>query len=480
MDFPQIGILLAAAALYVLFLPARWRPTFLMVGSVVGLFWLQPTLPVRWLDYTLPALTLVIVALCWRLTLAPDARVTRADWLALALTAGIAALLLLPRYIELPPALEITSRPPPAEITIPLVAGLSIAGMLLARLASGTRRGLLAGVFVLAGLFVLLKFSPLTTTLAGLARSTTGQDAALASPVDLGWLGFSYIAFRLIHTLRDRQTGILPALGFRDYLSYVIFTPALVAGPIDRAENHGAAVAGLAEARLRDPARITTALGRIAVGLFKKFVIADTLAIFSLGPLTASQADGAGATWVLLYAYAFRLFFDFSGYTDIAIGIGLLFGVQLPENFDRPYLKQNLTIFWQSWHKSLSDWGRFYIYSPLSRALLKRKPKPGNYVIIFSATAATFIVIGLWHGITLPFLLWGAWHALGLFAHKLWTDRTRAWYRGLSDGRRRAWHVVGTLLTFHFVALGWVWFALPDIGQGLRVFAALFGIGGGA
>jgi alginate O-acetyltransferase complex protein AlgI len=301
----------------------------------------------------------------------------------------------------------------------------------------------------------------------------------LAAAPDIGWLGFSYIAFRLMHTLRDRATGILPLLGFRDYLSYVVFTPALVAGPIDRAENHLAAVDALPAMRMWDAGRIVPALGRIASGLFKKFVVADTLAIFSLSTLTAEQAQGAGGLWLLLYAYAFRLFFDFSGYTDIAIGLGMLFGVKLPENFDRPYLKHNLTAFWQSWHKSLSDWARFYIYSPISRALLKRRPKPSNYVIIFAATAATFIVIGLWHGITLPFFIWGAWHALGLFGHKLWTDRTREWYRGLADRPRRVWHAFGVLLTFHFVALGWVWFALPDAGQALRVFAGLAGIGGG-
>jgi alginate O-acetyltransferase complex protein AlgI len=293
--------------------------------------------------------------------------------------------------------------------------------------------------------------------------------------LDVEWLGFSYVAFRLIHTLRDRQMGLLPALSLREYVTYSIFFPAYTAGPIDRAERFVEDYRALPDL---DSARLMQAGGRITTGLFKKFVVADTLALFSLNATFAEQAQSPAALWGMLYAYAFRLFFDFSGYTDIAIGIGILFGVKLPENFDRPYLKPNIAAFWQSWHMTLSSWARFYIYSPLSRALLRRKPKPSLDVIVLVCNLATMSVIGVWHGITLPFLLWGVWHALGLTVHKLWSDRTRAWYRTVQahPARRRAWTLVGVLLTFHFVLLGWVWFALPELSTALAVFAGLFGL----
>jgi D-alanyl-lipoteichoic acid acyltransferase DltB (MBOAT superfamily) len=180
---------------------------------------------------------------------------------------------------------------------------------------------------------------------------------------------------------------------------------------------------------------------------------------------------------VLLYGYALRLFFDFAGYTDIAIGLGVLFGITLPENFKRPYLKTDITSFWQSWHITLSNWARFYVFSPLSRGLLRRKPRPNPALIVLTAHLATMTTIGLWHGITWNFFIWGVWHGMGLFIHKQWSDRTRKWYRGLKEkpAQRRAWTAFAWLLTFHFVVLGWVWFALPDVADAVRVFGLLFG-----
>jgi alginate O-acetyltransferase complex protein AlgI len=181
--------------------------------------------------------------------------------------------------------------------------------------------------------------------------------------------------------------------------------------------------------------------------------------------------------WLLLYGYALRLFFDFSGYTDIAIGIALLFGIRLPENFDRPYQRTSITAFWQSWHITLSNWARFYVFSPFSRFLLTRQPKPSPIAVVLSAQLATTIVIGLWHGVSWNFLIWGVWHGVGLFVHKQWSDRTRGWYRQLNEQseRKRMWTVVAWFITFHFVVIGWVWFALPDVETSLRVLRGLFG-----
>jgi alginate O-acetyltransferase complex protein AlgI len=474
MTFTQIAIFIALAVVYAL-LPKNRRGWMLFLVSVVAIYALQPTLNIRWLDYSLPSLTLVVVVICWYVTRPPveageRQNFSRDDLLSL-LTIGVVILLLtLPRYLTLP--IQFTSRPP--EV-FSAVIGLVVAGvftLLLSRMPPRFRY-----VVALVGLiaaFIVIKTPPLATWLSEALRRLAAQDVSLASPLDIEWLGFSYVAFRLIHTVRDRQSGLLPSLSLREFVTYAVFFPAYTAGPIDRAERF---VEDYRDLPALDGERITLAGSRITMGMFKKFVIADSLALFSLNATMAEQAQSTSALWVMLYAYAFRLFFDFSGYTDIAIGIGILFGIKLPENFNRPYLKNNLATFWQSWHITLSNWARTYIYSPLSRNLLRRKSRPSNDMIVLVCNVATMGVIGLWHGVTFPFLLWGLWHAMGLTVHKLWSDRTRSWYRGLQTDtrKRRLWYWAGVALTFHFVLLGWVWFALPDMVTAVRVFVGLFG-----
>ncbi len=476
MGFAEFVVLLGLAALYGALLPAAWRAWALMLGSALAVYWLQPLLVVRWLDYSLPTAMLALTVGGWWLTKPHDARrFTRSDGAALALIVAVIVGLALARYVEFPAPLRFTSRPP--EL-VGVVGALALGwGIAWASGRLAPRRAVGLGLLLVIGLLVVLQTPPLAEAAAALLRAQAGQNPALASPLDLRWLGFSYVAFRLIHTLRDRQTGILPDLSLRDYVTFVVFAPAFTAGPIDRAERFQSDLAALPALRLWDAERVTGALERIGVGLFKKFVIADSLALFALSPQNADQALNGAALWVMLYAYGLRLFFDFSGYTDIAIGLGRLLGVTLPENFNRPYLRANLTAFWQAWHMSLTNWVRFYLFSPLSRALLKRDPKPPNALIMFVCHLSTMALIGVWHGVTLPFLLWGVWHGLGLWIHKLWSDRTRAWYLRLKQQPRRlqAWTVAAWLLTFHFVMLGWVWFTLPDVEQALRVFGRLMG-----
>jgi alginate O-acetyltransferase complex protein AlgI len=342
------------------------------------------------------------------------------------------------------------------------------------------RHVLSAAILIMVLLLVVLKTEPVATVAATLWRRETGQDALLASTNDLAWLGFSYVAFRLIHTLRDRQTGILPHLSLREFVTYVLFTPAYIAGPIDRAERFVSDLRGLPEMVGLDGTRFLAGGQRIVTGMFKKFIIADALAQgMSLTPINAQQATSTAGLWLLLYGYAFRLFFDFSGYTDIAIGLGILFGVKLPENFNRPYLSTNITQFWKRWHMTLSNWVRFYVFSPLSRSLLRRKPRPSTTLIVFVSQMATMIVIGLWHGVTWNFFIWGVWQGLALFAHKQWSDRTRKWYRGLRDRpwQKRAWTFFSWFMTFQYVVLGWVWFMMPTVRSALNTLERLFGIG---
>ena len=469
MTLTHIAVFAAAALLYN-WLPIQWRKWALMAGSVIAIYWLQPALPIRQLDFALPTATIIITLLCWLIMRLPQP-LTTDDYRALALTAGLILALSTTRYLI--PELRLTSRPPELwHVGLALLVATG-AGFVLMWLNKTWRNLYAASIIVLVALFVVYKHDPLATWVSEILRTQRGQDITLASPLDFGWLGFSYVAFRLIHTLRDRQTGLLPALNLREYLTYVIFFPAYTAGPIDRAERFAPDYRDLT---LPPPSRVD-GTQRIAVGLFKKFVIADSLALISLDLTTAQQASTGSGLWILLYAYAFRLFFDFSGYTDIAIGIGILYGIRLPENFNHPYLRQNITTFWQSWHITLSNWVRFYVFTPLSRWLLRRPHKPPTEIILLVCHLITMIVIGLWHGITWTFLIWGVWHGTGLFIHKLWSDRTRKWHRNLQQRPTVAklWQLTGIVVTFHFVLLGWVWFALPDINIAFITFLKLFG-----
>jgi len=480
-----IAIFMVFGWTYSLVLPRAWRGWALFIASVVAVYALQPPLLIRHMDFILPTATLLLVVIVWVVT-APRIegkfRWSQADLITvgmlLIIIMGLSLLRLLPESLNLFTA----SRPPetlPVMVVLAIFAVVTV-GMGALTTQSRQRRVLSIFILVIIGVFIILKTEALAVALSGWLREQTGRDSTLANPLtDLNWLGFSYVAFRLIHVLRDRQMGKLPDISLRDMLTYIVFFPSLTAGPIDRVERFADDMTALKEMNGRDPARLVEATARIFIGIFKKFVVADSLALFALNAINAEQTINAGGTWVLLYAYAFRLFFDFSGYSDIAIGIGLLFGVRLPENFNRPYLKNSITAFWQSWHITLSNWVRFYIFSPLTRAMLRWKRRPSSNIIALIGLMATMMIIGLWHGISLTFFIWGVWHGVGLFIHKLWSDRTRKWYNQFKkkEGQLRLWNLVGMVFTFHFVVLGWVWFALPDMTIALTVFGKLIGVG---
>ena len=479
-----IGIFVLFALLYAGLIRGRARAWVLLAASVLAVFWLQPWLPIRYADFILPSLTLALTVAGWWITRQPSEDgwqpVTRDDWLALALVVGLAIFMGMNRYLA--PSWRITpSRPPGPTIWLALIL---VPALLLAVLTPWLRRGrqkqvLLGGIFLILGIFVILKLPALTQAVAAWWRGLVGQDVSLASPLDLRWLGFSYVSFRIIHTLRDRQNGLLPQLSLGEYVTYVIFFPAFIAGPIDRAERFQKDWRALPAMAGWDASRLSEGGMRVLVGMFKKFVLADTLAMgMALTPELAQQTHHPLALWGLLYGYAFRLYFDFAGYTDIAIGVGLMLGIRLPENFRRPYLSTDITSFWQRWHITLSNWVRFYLFSPLTRSLLRRQPRPSPTLIVFLGLMTTMIAIGLWHGITWTFFIWGVWHGLGLFIHKQWSDRTRKWYRQLQQHpwKRRAWTGLAWFLTFQFVVLGWVWFLLPDPALALRTFLRLFGL----
>lgn len=445
-----------------------------MIASILAIYWLQPATPLRHLDYWLPTTCLALTILTWTLTRPKDTSELGTNLKTGLVIAAVILLIGLTRYLG--PVCCLTPTHPPALYQIAIVVALiTLIFMLATRYATGRVIWIFVCTTLIIGLFVVLKFDPLAKLVSMGLRSMNAQSVQLASAIDIRWLGFSYVAFRLMHTLRDRLSGRLPEVSLKEYVIYIIFFPAYSAGPIDRVQRF--------IQDLRQPFNLTmeaTLLGgkRILLGIFSKFVLADGLALFALNSTNSIQVNSTGWLWVMLYAFAFRIFFDFSGYTDIAIGMGQLLGIQLPENFEHPYLKQNLTLFWNSWHMTLAQWFRAYFFNPLTRAL---RSDPRNIplpLIIFMGQLSTLILIGLWHGISWNYAIWGAWHGLGLFIHNRWSDLIRL--RGSSlESKPHLKRVVGissTLLTFHYVSLGWIWFALSTPAQSWNTFLKLFGL----
>ena len=352
---------------------------------------------------------------------------------------------------------------------LPVLVGLSLEAALVAKAlehpAGPKLRRWVLGLGVSAVLLTLALFKYLTfaTSAVVVALESIGLSPGsprlpeLALPV-----GISFFTFHAISLMVDAyRRRIHVNVRVLDACLYVAFFPQLVAGPILRAATF------LPElARPRDSAALDTplALQRLAVGLFKKVVLAQTLATVLVDPVF--EAPGAhGSLFVLLaiYGYAAQIYCDFSGYTDLAIGSAALLGYRLPENFDAPYAAQSPRDFWRRWHLSLSTWLRDYLFIPLGGSR-------GGTARTVVAISVTMVLGGLWHGAAWTFVAWGALHGAGLLVHRAWAASTGTARLRATPGWSR---FVAPLLTFHFVCFGWVLFRAQSLGGALEVLAAL-------
>ncbi len=476
MTVAQILLLVALAALIGLTLRGRVRTLALAGFSALVLFWLSPADKlIPSLPFWLPVLTLFIVALVWTFTAPPESRRIKDNWPALAVMSAAILLAVALRLLPINWMTDIVI--PPIQFILAALILFFLLTLGLASLQRGEGLAQILGILGLLAIFIVLKSPWLTRQFFALSASLRGQPFEIDSNVtlSLAWLGYSYVAFRLLHVIRDRQSGILPAASLDEFLCYVIFFPSIASGPIDRLERF------LPD--LRAPTRLVNddwldAGTRLAIGLFKKFVLADGLAWLSISDALVRQADSSGWLWLFLYAYTLRIYFDFSGYTDIAIGTARLLGIRLPENFAAPFLKSNLTQFWNSWHITLTQWFRAYIFNPLTRFLRASKLKLPIWLIILITQLVTLSLIGLWHGITLNFLFWGLWHGIGLFLQNRWSDlaRTRFPSIAVTPLSRNLLAALGVFLTFNYFALGLVFFSLSTPALSLAAFMKLFGM----
>ncbi len=274
-------------------------------------------------------------------------------------------------------------------------------------------------------------------------------------------IGISFFSFQLISYLVDRLRGDAPVYPFRPFVLFVLLFPHLIAGPIVR---HNELVPQFAIDPRRDGMwrRIAVGLMLFTLGLAKKVLIADRLA-----ELVDPLFTGAAAkplmlveAWNAALAFSFQLFLDFSAYTEMAIGIALMFGLLLPENFRRPYLATDLREFWRRWHISLSNFIRDYLYIPLGGS----RHGAARYVL---ATLVSMGLCGLWHGAGWTYAAWGVWHGIGLVICRFWQQLERPMPTAL-----------GWLVTMAFVLAGWVLFRAADFATAASILASLVGLNG--
>ena len=318
-----------------------------------------------------------------------------------------------------------------------------------------------AGVAAVLAFLAFFKYGPVQELFRSLLGFTGDPQARL-----IRLIGVSYFSFRMIHYLVESYRRKIESADLLTYIDYIIFFPAFISGPINRF-NHFAAQIG-SPTPARPAADLRKGGERIVHGLFKKFVLAQLLYpyILSTRPEVLSEM-GLGGAILGLYAYAFYFYFDFAGYTDLALGCARLIGIELPENFNNPFLKRNIRELWTNWHMSLTSWLVDYIYWPLVRKFrgleyFRRHPVLlSNLGMIF-----TFIACGMWHGESLNFILWGAYHGLGIAALTIYQREKRKARSPFLQKyfRSRLSTVWGTVLTFNFFAIGLSLFVL-DAGR---------------
>jgi len=272
-------------------------------------------------------------------------------------------------------------------------------------------------------------------------------------------IGISFYTFQtLSYSLDVYRRQLNPTKSLLDFAVYVSFFPQLVAGPIVRARDF---LPQLEEGRCPDGPTVERGIMRIVTGLMKKVAFADVLGAY-VDPVFASPGEFGGLNLLLAaYAYAYQIYFDFSGYSDIAIGLCLLFGIQIPENFNRPYLAASLREFWRRWHISLSTWLRDYLYISLGG-------NRGGRFFVWRNLMVTMVLGGLWHGAAWTFVLWGFYHGVLLIVNRVVAE---------AAGPPRTPRWVRQIVTFHLVCIGWVFFRAQSLADALTVFERIATMG---
>ena len=333
-----------------------------------------------------------------------------------------------------------------APKALPLLLGTALLVWLCALgMEKGLRFCYLPAVAFVLGSLLLFKYLGFFADMFGLR----GQVPALLLPA-----GISFTSFQLLAYLFDLRRGEIRAeRSFFRFLLFVTFFPQLLQGPILRYRE----TAPMLGARSVTWGGAVAGMRRFLQGLAKKVLLADQVAVLAASIYGSSRYVGTGALWLAALCYTLQIYFDFSGYSDMAVGLGQLFGFTLPENFNYPYTALSVTDFWRRWHITLSLWFRDYVYIPLGGNRVSRRRWICNLLTVWALT-------GLWHGASWNFVLWGLYYGVLLLIEKL------------IIGRRieRIPTFLRWLVTFSLVNLGWVFFHISDAQTLLSVLRTMF------
>lgn len=324
-------------------------------------------------------------------------------------------------------------------------------------LAGNRRKWLLTGTIGmdLASLFVWKYAGFATTQLDNLARLFGGDFPVthLALPIGISFYTFHHISY-VVDIYRGERKALVNPVSF---VTYIAMFPQLIAGPIVRYREIADQLPQVRTHRLDD---IAAGFPRFALGLTKKVVIADSLSPLVDACFATSNHDMTfGVAWLAAVGYTLQLFFDFSGYSDMAIGLGRMLGFRLPENFARPYSSVTITEFWRRWHMSLSRWFRDYVYIPLGGNRHGTANTYRNLCIVF-------VLTGFWHGANWTFLVWGLYHGALLVIERGFNT---------GDGPVGKWpRIARRALTLLLVVFGWVFFRSANLTQALTILGHMF------
>ncbi len=335
-----------------------------------------------------------------------------------------------------------------------------LSALLIDRTDGGTKKLILSlAVIIELGILAVYKYAGMFAGLFGGLLGISLPPINIALPIGISFYTFQTLSYVIDVYRKDTKAQ----KSFFTVLLYVSFFPQLIAGPIIRYHDIEEQLAS----RRQTLNGCAVGMKRFCFGLAKKVLIANNVAVAADAIFNApSQSVGAGAAWLAALAYMLQIYFDFSGYSDMAIGLGSMFGFTIGENFNSPYVSGSIKEFWRRWHISLSTWFREYLYIPLGGNRKGKARTAVNKLIVFSLT-------GLWHGANLTFLLWGLYHGILLTVE----DSIRSSGIKIKDSMAKAWEVIRHIYLLLAVCLGFVLFRAESVGQAFTMISRMFGAG---
>ncbi len=293
-------------------------------------------------------------------------------------------------------------------------------------------------------IFVLLSISPLFIV----------KISPYFTTRSIGFIGISYITFRVIQIIVDCFDGLIEEISIVDFTYFILFFPSLSSGPIDRYQKFKKDIDSVISKEDYAKDYLFQGVYRIFVGVAYKFILAEIISIFWMDKIPETKTIINTISYA--YAYTLYLFFDFAGYSHMAVGTGYILGVRLPENFNKPFLSKNMKEFWNRWHMSLSFWFRDYIYNRFVFSSIKNKRFKSRYTASYFAYLITMCTMGLWHGFKLFYIIYGLYMAIVLILTD-YIQRKSKFYKKYK--KNKVFNVCEMILNFQVVAFGLLLFS---------------------